>query len=194
MLAALFAFSSSPAQAQGASANGAPAIHGAAIGAPPAVAAAAPAQTEAVHITMIGGQEYRIVDFQLLASYPFDAPNDKVTNDAAIAQVEKQIPAAIKMLDGKNVLIRGFMVPVKDTQGHSTEFLIVRDQPTCCYSGMTTITEFISVKVPGPGVDSILDQPVTVQGKLRVGAVIESGYVLGVYRLDGEKLANPPKE
>ena len=99
----------------------------------------------------------------------------------------------IVWLDGKDVMIRGFMVPVKDVQGHSTEFLIVRDQPTCCYSGMTTITEFVSVKVPGQGVESILDQPITVQGKLHIGAMLESGYVLGVYRMEGEKLVDPPK-
>jgi hypothetical protein len=58
---------------------------------------------------------------------------------------------------------------------------------------MTTITEFVSVKVPAPGVEEIMDQPVTVQGTLHVGAILESGYVLGVYRMDGEKLADPPK-
>jgi predicted ATP-dependent Lon-type protease len=85
------------------------------------------------------------------------------------------------------------MVPIKDVQGHATEFLIVRDQPSCCYSGMTTITEFVSVKVPNPGVESIMDQPITVQGKLHVRAVLESGYVLGIYRMDGEKLAKLTK-
>jgi hypothetical protein len=170
------------------------AVHGAAIDAAPAK----PAQTgtpgaAAMQVTKAGGKDYLNVDFQLLASFPFDAPNDKVTNATQIAQVEKQIPAVIKALDGKDVMIRGFMVPVKDVQGHSTEFLIVRDQPTCCYSGMTTITEFVSVKVPGQGVESILDQPITVQGKLHIGAVLESGYVLGVYRMEGEKLVDPPK-
>jgi hypothetical protein len=159
----------------------------------PAPPAAPAAKSEAIQTTKIGGQEYLNVSFQWLASYSFDAPDNKVTNDTQIAQVEKQIPAAIKALDGKNVLVRGFMVPVKEAQDRSTEFLIVRDQPTCCYSGMTTITEFVSVKVPGAGVESVLDQPVSVQGRLRVGAVVESGYVLGVYRMEGEKLAGPAK-
>jgi len=152
------------------------------------------AKTEPTQVTMVGGKEYRNMDFQWLASYPFEAPNDKITNDTQVAQVEKQIPAPIKALDGKRVMIRGFMVPVKDIQGHTSEFLVVRDQPTCCYSGMTTITEFVSVKVPGLGVESVLDQPITVQGKLHVGAMLESGYVMGVYRMEGEKLVDPPKE
>jgi len=196
-LAVFLALITSKAQAQSSSNQSAAAVHGTAIDAAP-TAAMKPADAgtpsaAAIQITKVGGKEYLNVDFQLLASFPFEAPNDKLTNDTQIAQVEKQIPAAIKALDGKNVMVRGFMVPVKDVQGHSTEFLIVRDQPTCCYSGMTTITEFVSVKVPGMGVESILDQPITVQGKLHVGAVLESGYVLGVYRMDGEKLAEPPK-
>jgi hypothetical protein len=191
LMVALFFTSIAPqAQAQALSTQSAAAVHGAAID---AATAAPAAKTQVIQITKVGGQDYLNIDFQLLASYPFEAPNDKVTNDIQIAQVEKQIPASVRALDGKNVMVRGFMVPVKDAQGHSTEFLLVRDQPTCCYSGMTTITEFVSVKVPGAGVESIMDQPVTVQGKLHVGAVLESGYVLGVYRMDGEKLADPPK-
>ena len=197
MLASFLALIAPQAQTQTSSNQSATAAHGEAIDATPAKAAK-PAEAgtpgaAAIQITKIGGKEYLNVDFQLLASFPFEAPNDKLTNDTQIAQVEKQIPASIKALDGKNVMVRGFMVPVKDVQGHTTEFLIVRDQPTCCYSGMTTITEFVSVKVPGAGVESILDEPIIMQGKLHVGAVLESGYVLGVYRMDGEKLADLPK-
>ena len=191
-LLALFCAGHMPqARAQTAPAQNAAAVHGTAIDAP-APAASAP-KPESLQVTLVGGQAYRNVDFHWLASYPFDAPNEKLTNDAAIAQVEKQIPAAIKALDGQKVMVRGFMVPIKDVQGHVTEFLLVRDQPTCCYSGMTAITEFVSVKVMTHGVESILDQPVTVQGKLHVGAVLEGGYVLGVYQMEGEKLAGPPK-
>ena len=197
MLALFLALVALQAQTQTNFAQSAAPVHGAAIDAAP-TKPAKPAEpgtrsAAALQITKIGGKEYLNIDFQLLASFPFEAPNDKLTNDTQIAQVEKQIPAAIKALDGKNVMVRGFMVPVKDVQGHTPEFLVVRDQPTCCYSGMTTISEFVSVKVPGAGVESILDQPITVQGKLHVGAVLESGYVLGVYRMEGEKLVDPPK-
>ncbi len=192
MLAVCLAITTLPAGAQVASTNRA-AVHGTAIDAAPALPAASAGKTEAIQTTVVGGEAYRNVDFQLLASYPFDTPNAKVTNAAGVAQVEKQIPDPIKALDGKKVMVRGFIVPVKDTKGHTSEFLLVRDQPNCCYSGMTTILEFVSIKVPGQGVETIMDQPVTVQGQLHVGAVMEGGYVLGVYRMDGEKLVNPPK-
>jgi hypothetical protein len=44
----------------------------------------------------------------------------------------------------------------------------------------------------GAGVKPIMDQAVTLYGKLKVGAVIESGYVVGIYQLDGEKMQGPP--
>jgi hypothetical protein len=193
-LALIFASISPRAPAQPVAAKEAAAVHGSAIDGSPPPAPAAAAKTQAPSFTTVGGQPYRHVDFQLLASFPFNAPNDKVTAPAALAEVEKQIPAAIKELDGKKVMVRGFLVPVTDLQGRATEFLLVRDQPTCCYSGMTTITEFVSVKVPGKGVASIMDQPVTVQGTLHVGLIMESGYVMGVYTMEGEKLVDAPKE
>jgi hypothetical protein len=193
MLAVFLASIAQLARAQAVSTPDAASVHGTAIDASAPAPATPTAKTEPPHTTKIAGQEYLELDFQLLASYPFDAPDNKLTNGTQIAQVEKQIPASIRALEGKNVLVRGFMVPVKEAQGRTSEFLIVRDQPTCCYSGMTTITEFVSVKVPGAGVESILDQPVTVLGKLHVAAMLEGGYVLGVYRMDGEKLADPPK-
>jgi hypothetical protein len=190
MLALFCAAATPQARAQTAPTRNAAAVHGTAINVPAPVPAAKP---ETNHVTLIDGQQYRVVDFQWLASYPFDAPNEKLTSDTAIARAEQQIPAAIKALDGQKVVLRGFMVPIKDLQGRATEFLLVRDQPTCCYSGMTAITEFVSVKVPSPGVKSTMDQPVLVQGKLHVGAVLEGGFVLGIYQLDGEKLADSPK-
>ena len=173
-LALLLAATGPAARAQAAPPRGGDLIQGTSIDASPAPAAAPAAATNSP--VFVGG--YRVVDFELLAGYPFNAPNDKLTNQADIAAVEKQVPAGIKDLDGKKVLVSGFLQPVKDVQGRSTEFLLVRNQPNCCYSGMTTITEFVSVKVPVPGVEEIMDQPVTVQGTLHVGAILESGYVL----------------
>jgi hypothetical protein len=195
MFALLFAsIAPEEARAQAASAKSVAKVQGSTIDAMTPDTVAPLAKTEALQSTKVGGRDYLNVGFQLLASYPFDTPNDKVTNDTQVAEVEKQIPAAIKALDGKNVMVRGFMVPVKDEHGLTPEFLLVRDQPTCCFSGMTTITEFVSVKLPGQGVEPILDEPITVQGKLHVAAVLESGYVMGVYRVEGEKLVSPPKK
>jgi nitrate reductase NapE component len=37
-----------------------------------------------------------------------------------------------------------------------------------------------------------MDQAVTLYGTLRVGAMRENGYIVGIYQLDGEKMQGPP--
>jgi len=178
-----------PANAQSAATPKAAVIQGDSIDGTPAPAAA-PAPTNVV-IQTTGGVIN--ADFETLASYTFNVPDITATNHPTVGQAEKQIPASIKKLDGKTVRIRGFMMPVKELQGKTTEFLITRSQPSCCFSGATEITEFVTVKAPGKGFDTMMDDPVSIQGTLHVGALTDSGFIVGLYALDAEKLIPPGK-
>ena len=121
----------------------------------------------------------------------FNVPDMTAPNHPSVAQAEKQIPEIIKNLDGKTARIRGFMMPVKEAQGKTTEFLITRSQPSCCFSGAAEITEFVTVKVAGKGFDTMLDDPITIQGTLHVSAILDSGYIVGLYELDADKVVAP---
>lgn len=187
ILAGLWLLTVPSANAQSAPAVKAAAIQGDSIDGTPAPAAA-PAATNIV-IKTTGGVVN--ADFETLASYSFNVPDMTATNHPTVAQAEKQIPAAIKQLDGKIVRIRGFMMPIKEVQGKTTEFLITRSQPSCCFSGATEINEFVTVKVPGKGFDTMMDDPISIQGTLHVGAVTDSGFIVGLYSLDAEKLIPP---
>lgn len=127
-------------------------------------------------------------DFDTLAAFPFNAPEAAVTNHAALDKVEKQIPESIKKLDGKVVRIRGFMMPVKESAGKATEFLITRSQPSCCFSGATGLNEFITVKSAGQGVVENMDDAVAIEGRLHVGAIVDGGFVVGLYQMDEGKM------
>jgi hypothetical protein len=177
----------SPANAQSAAATKAAAVRGDAIDAAPPPAAA-PAATKAASQAAGGVLN---ADFETLASFAFNVPNMTATNHISVSQAEKQIPAAIKQLDGKTVRIRGFMMPVKESQGKTTEFLITQSQPSCCFSGATQINEFVTVETPGKGFKIMMDAPITIQGTLHVGAVMDNGFMVGLYQLDGEKLIAP---
>ena len=37
----------------------------------------------------------------------------------------------------------------------------------------------------------MMDDPITVQGTLHVGAITDSGFIVGLYQLDVEKLITP---
>jgi len=81
------------------------------------------------------------------------------------------------------------MLPLKVENGRVTEFLLLRDQLMCCFGAVLKINEWVSVKTIGTSVKAIRDQPVTISGKLHVGEMRENGCLVGIYRMDGEKLA-----
>ena len=97
----------------------------------------------------------------------------------------------MKDFGGKRVSLKGFMLPLKVEGGLVTELLIMRDQSMCCYGAVPKINEWVSVKMTGKGVKPIMDQAVTLYGKLHVGEIRENGYLVGIYQMDGEKVAGP---
>ncbi|MEY2407438.1 MAG: uncharacterized protein QOF48_108 [Verrucomicrobiota bacterium] len=139
-----------------------------------------------------------LVGFDKLSAYKFEVSDDllgPVTNSveaaAATLQTEAMIPAAIRALDGKHVAIKGFMLPLKVEGGVVTELLIMKDQSMCCYGSTPKINEWVSVRMKHKGVKPLMDQPVTLFGQLHVGEARENGYLVGIYRLDGERMEAP---
>lgn len=133
-----------------------------------------------------------IVGFDKLASFKYDLPDGQVdTNTVAQTGAANQIPATIKALNNQFVSLKGFMLPLKVEKGLVTELLMMRDQSMCCYGTVPRINEWVSVKMVGAGVKPIMDQAVTLFGKLKVGEMYENGYLVGIYSLDGERMAGP---
>ncbi len=131
---------------------------------------------------------YEKVGFDRLASFNFNPPAD----DAAAANQAKsneQIPGKIKALDERKVAVTGFMLPVKMDGGLVKEFLLVKDPMLCCYGVMPKVNEWVVVKMTGKGVPALMDVPITFEGKLKVGMMMENGYLTGIYLLEGEKQA-----
>ena len=83
------------------------------------------------------------------------------------------------------------MLPMNFQGELATDFLILRNQSMCCYGVIPNITEWVNVRMIGKGVKPIMDQPVTVSGRFHVGDVRENGSLVGIYRLDAEKLLGP---
>jgi hypothetical protein len=140
--------------------------------------------------------DFLLVGFDKLSGYTFEVSDDLLapaTNDtaAASAKAEAQIPSTVKALDKKRVAVKGFMLPLKVEGGVVTEMLIMKDQSMCCYGVVPKINEWISIKMLKDGVKPIMDQPVTLYGMLRVGEMRENGYLVGIYAMDGEKMAAP---
>ena len=167
---------------------------------------AAPAATNATVATLAPAApvkeerigEHLVVGFDRLASFTYEMPEDvpatatnKPPATAKPDAPKDQIPAAIRGLNNQKIALKGFMLPLKVEGGLITELLIMRDQSMCCFGTVPKINEWVSVKMAGKGVKPIMDQAITLFGKLQVGEIRENGYLVGIYEMAGEKLGGP---
>jgi hypothetical protein len=130
--------------------------------------------------------ELGLVGFDRLAGYDYEG-----TAAELAAKGEKgasAIPAGIRALDGNEVAIKGFMLPLKVDGGLVTELLLMRDQSMCCFGVVPNLNDWVSVSMPSPGVKAIMDQPVIIFGRLEVGEVFDHGMLSSIYRMQGEEL------
>jgi hypothetical protein len=94
------------------------------------------------------------------------------------------VPDAARALDGKNVLLKGYIYPGKQQQG-LVQFLLVRDQGDCCFGGNPKITDRVLVQLADPGGIEFSPRLTKVAGRFRVqpmGSAELAGGVL--YHLD----------
>ncbi len=134
---------------------------------------------------------YVPIGFDKLASYQIEISDDLLgpqTNNVT-KSADAQIPKAVKDLSDKRISLRGFMLPLKVEGGLVTELLIMKDQSMCCYGTTPKINEWVSVKMKNGGVKPLMDEPVTLLGRLKVGETRENGYLVGIYSMEGDKMA-----
>lgn len=134
---------------------------------------------------------YLTVGFDTLSGYQIEISDELLgpqTNKAPVS-ADAQIPKTVKELDNKKISLRGFMLPLKVEGGLVTELLIMKDQSMCCYGTTPRINEWVSVKMTKGGVKPLMDEPVTFMGTFKVGETRENGYLVGIYAMDGEKMA-----
>ena len=141
--------------------------------------------------------DYLEVGFDHLAGYEFEISDalleGKGEPEELAKQSDSQIPEAVRKLDQTRVAVRGYMLPLKVEDGAVTEFLLMRDQSMCCYGTVPKINEWVSVKTVDKGVKPVMDEPIVIYGRLHVGEIRENGYLVGLYRMDGDGMDDSPE-
>ncbi|MDA0838054.1 MAG: DUF3299 domain-containing protein [Planctomycetota bacterium] len=140
------------------------------------------------------------VPFAFLASYKPRVPNPFAEEPEDLPPLDKQIPGTVMEISGENVVIEGFMYPLKLVKGKTDIFLLLRNQSACCYGKFPMLNEWIYVTREG-GVEYVPDVPTKVYGKFDVGdKKVGQSKVTSLYRMvctdiktDGSKPA-PLKE
>ena len=141
----------------------------------------------------LGDATFQYLTFDTLGGFLYDIPDPDAPKAPGVKSDEKpkdQIPAEIHALNGRKVVLQGYMVPFKvDAEGNVRKFLLVRNQNWCCYGVVPRMNEWVSVTLMnGLKTEVVQDVPLTVYGTLKVGEEIKDNYVVSVYRLEGERV------
>ena len=138
---------------------------------------------------MVAG--YAKVHFSQLAGFKYRPPPQPVPAGEAPPDALGQVPELIRGLDGRKVVLSGFMLPLKLENGFATEFFLLSNSSLCCYGIMPEMNEWIHVRMRAEGLPPVQDVPVFLAGKLQVKARWESGYLTGIYEMEGHGLLKP---
>ncbi|MBC8329847.1 MAG: DUF3299 domain-containing protein [Planctomycetes bacterium] len=111
------------------------------------------------------------VNLDFLGAWEFDETKDQV------------FPPEVMALDGRKVVIRGFMLPSVDFQ-EIREFHLVRSLWGCCFGAPPRLNEIVRVNLP-KGVDYTYDG-LEIVGTLRAVYETEDGIAEDLYRLQAD--------
>lgn len=152
---------------------------------PPAAASesAAPPPDYAALLPAGVAKDYRWLDFALLKSFQYPG----VERGAE----PPEIPEAVRALDGLRVGLEGFMNPLEFDSGGVAEFSLVADPSQCCFGAVPQLNHFVDVTMPGDERTEFRSLvPIAAFGRLHVGAVLEDGIVLSLYRMEAEHVVS----
>lgn len=99
----------------------------------------------------------------------------------------KGMPKRVRDLDGKKVMMTGFMLPIDEVE-KIKEFLLVQSLWSCCYGQPPDINGIVRVVMPkGKTTDYFFD-PLKIVGTFKVEATMLDGYCVDIYQLHVESL------
>ncbi len=126
--------------------------------------------------------------YDKLSSFKYDVYEvySETNSGRALLKSDDFIPSQVKAYDGKRVTVTGYVLPMRTRRGLVTEFLLLRDQGTCCFGAQAQINHFIRVRYP-PGFQHGSPVPWKVFGTIRIGEIYIQGYLTGIYQLDAER-------
>jgi hypothetical protein len=134
--------------------------------------------------TLASSQGCLPTSFKVLAG--FDLP--QAIFKAKPGHVLQSIPASIRGMDGKEVSVTGFMLPIRIKNKLVTQCMLMRSQNTCCFGippELHEVVEVLNVKSPGK---VLMDTPVTVSGRLHVKDRWEGDFLCSIYQMDAESV------
>lgn len=96
-------------------------------------------------------------------------------------------PPHVSAIDGKYVIVKGFMLPDVDFEG-ITQFHLVRSLWGCCFGAPPRVNELIRVQTPGGEGLRYTYNTLEIVGKVEVKFELLDGLIEDLYRLSAESI------
>lgn len=130
---------------------------------------------------------YMPVGFNILSAYNYDPA---LVKNVSTNSGGGSIPASIKALNGKKVVVQGYVVPVVVMDGEAKSFMLVRSTMLCCFGITPKMNEWVDVEMNNSRIAKYrMDVPTNVYGTLEVGESYVDGTLMSIYRLKADSLA-----
>lgn len=118
-----------------------------------------------------------------------------VTFDTVKLDMEKgekydssRLTKEVRQLDGRQIRIRGFILPSFQQSGIK-QFVLVRDNMECCFGPGAMLHDCILVEMIPPATAEFTVRPVSVEGTFSIREVKgPDGNHLAIYHLDGKQV------
>src|SRR5688500_3883594 len=97
--------------------------------------------------------EFRIVGWDTLSNFKYDTYEvlNEVDGGRPFTRSDDLIPPHVKALDGQQVAVTGFIMPLRLKKGLVTEFLLFKDQAACCFGPAAKMNHYMRVKLAEGG-------------------------------------------
>jgi hypothetical protein len=144
------------------------------------------------------GEQTRVLAKENEAKTPIKAKDDgkikEITFDDLKFEMTKGEPFERSMLTekiedlvGRNIRIRGYMLPSFQQKG-ITQFVLVRDNLECCFGPGAALYDCVMVELKGTSATFTV-KPIAVEGRFTVSEFKDpDGNHLAIYHLDGTKV------
>lgn len=133
---------------------------------------------------------FTLLSFEKLSAFDYfvtEVPS-LLDPEKMVLRSTNSIPAQIKAYNGKRVSVSGFVRPLRTQNRLVTEFLLLRDQGTCCFGSRAQMNHFVRVKLRAGGFSPGLPVPYKASGTLRVGEEYVGEFLTAIYTLEAEKV------
>lgn len=117
----------------------------------------------------------------------FDKTFDDLRFDIAVGDPfhRRMLPESISTLAGKQMCIRGFMLPTPQKRGIK-QFVLVRDNLECCFGPGAALFDCILVDMKAGEMAEYTIRPVAVTGTFDIQEVKDGDRHLAIYHIAGE--------